>query len=418
MILGGNSETAAFVDYVNSLGVITHVLDPNPASPAKTYAAYSYDVDGMDIDRIEKICTDWAIDGVIVGVADILVPSYFEVCRRLSFPCYVNEGMVGIVSSKYEFSKACVLNGLSIIPQYDYACVENAQFDNIDFPVLVKPVDNGAGVGISVCHSPSELDAACKKALENSRSKKLIIERFMSGDDLFAYFTFIDGVPYLSALADRFTSKYNLVGSPVCIGAVYPSRFLSAFMREALPSIFGLFSSLGVQNGVLMLQFFHEDGNFYIYDPGFRLQGEAPHLHLLFSNNFDHRNMLVHFALTGSMYNANFSIVNDVSLGGRQAITVWILLKSGIIRHVSGLDRIERLPSYRAVIQRLHVGDVVSSEMMGTERQVFARIYLQNFDRNQLFKDVSEIDQLLNVLGDSGSMILDSITRHPSLLSL
>ena len=44
LILGGNPETGALVDYANRMGVCTIVIDPNPVSPAKKIASESYDI--------------------------------------------------------------------------------------------------------------------------------------------------------------------------------------------------------------------------------------------------------------------------------------------------------------------------------------------------------------------------------------
>jgi len=82
LILGGNPETGELVKTANQLGITTLVVDPNPDSPAKKFAHKSHDVDGMDIDGIVKIANIEQVDGVLVGVADILVPTYVEVVNN------------------------------------------------------------------------------------------------------------------------------------------------------------------------------------------------------------------------------------------------------------------------------------------------------------------------------------------------
>ena len=67
------------------------------------------------------------------------------------------------------------------------------------------------------------------------------------------------------------------------------------------PKLREMFKGLGVRNGVLNIQFFVDDERFYAYDPGFRLQGEGPHFFIQDINGFDNREMLINYALTGSM---------------------------------------------------------------------------------------------------------------------
>ena len=44
---------------------------------------------------------------------------------------------------------------------------------------------------------------------------------------MLVYYTISDGIPYLSAAADRYTTKIQDIGSPVCQLAVYPSKYLN-----------------------------------------------------------------------------------------------------------------------------------------------------------------------------------------------
>jgi biotin carboxylase len=404
LILGGNPETGILVQIANSLGIITLVADPYISSPSKEFAYKSINIDVMDINKVVQIAKNEKVDGVLVGVADPLVASYMRICKELSLPCYVNEKSLIAFTSKDGFISTCEKYNVPTTPRYDIN-------DKFDYPVIVKPVDSGAGVGITICHNQLELKTGVKFAIEKSTQKRFIIEKFMKADDLGVYYTFINGEVFLSAMYDRYkTLKYNS-GSPVCIGAIYPSKLLNDFMKKMHPKLLNMLKNLEIDNGVLNIQFFHENGIFYAYDPGFRLQGEAPHLHLKYSNNFDHRKMLINFALTGKMYDQDFSTLNDVKFNNLNAITIWILLTKGKILNIKGLDEISTLDSYCAMIQRFKIGDIVEESMIGTERQVFARIYLQNRDINILKTDVNKIAKLIEIIDeDKNSQIFDMFT--------
>ena len=86
---------------------------------------------------------------------------------------------------------------------------------------------------------------------------------------------------------------------------------------------------------------FYEKGNFYVYDPGFRLQGGGFHITLKGVNGFDQIEMLIHFALTGRMDCYNLDKLNDPLLHGQNAANIWFLLKPGIIKQIEGFDYIK-----------------------------------------------------------------------------
>jgi len=117
--------------------------------------------------------------------------------------------------------------------------------------------------------------------------------------DVSIYFTFQDGEYYLSSISDRYTSGEQGRLARVCLGDVFPSCLTETFLAEEYPKYIKMFRDLKCENGILYISAFYKDGKFYVYDPGFRLQGGGFHLIVNAANAFDHREMLIRFALTG-----------------------------------------------------------------------------------------------------------------------
>ena len=136
---------------------------------------------------------------------------------------------------------------------------------------------------------------------------------------------------YLSAISDRLTTKKQGDASPVCIGAVFPSKYAEKFVENVHPKLCELFKGTKVKDGVLNIQFFVEDDVFYAYDPGFRLQGEAPDIPIAHINGFDHKKMFVNYSLTGVFGEDDIDEKNDPLFRGKKACTIWVLLTAGQI---------------------------------------------------------------------------------------
>ena len=416
MILGGNPETGALVDVANGMGLRTIVVDPNPVAPAKRNAAVSYDVDVTNLEGVEEVIHREKIDGILVGVADVLVPYYQKLCERNAFPCYASESIVLALSSKSNFADTCIKYGIAVTPNYKIDYRDQLQVEKLPFPIVVKPVDSGAGVGISVCRTPDEFNLGVDKALSISLRKEILIEKFMECDDMFAYYTFIDGSPFLSALADRHKTLKQGQFSSVCMAAEYPSRHTERFVQEVHPKLLKMFDGLGIKNGVLLIQFFVDESDFYAYDPGFRLQGEAPHIYLKHFNHFDQREMLLQFAISGKMHEGDFNKLNDYRFNNEFGTTLWILLKAGKLGRVAGMDAVENHPNVIMVLQRFKQGDSVTEEMLGTERQVFARIYTVAKSRKETAEVTQFIEDHLSILDDvDENMVLDNYKPCVSL---
>lgn len=407
LILGGNPETTPLVEIANSMGVKTIVASGRHTDPAKKAAWKASDIDGMDVPGLIALAREEQVDGVLVGVADILVPSYCKVCDALGLPCYATQQIVDVFAFKDVFKATCERYGVHGIPEYYLdADMKREDLDKIQYPVMIKPVDNGGGVGMTVAYNEEELVEGVKKALDASYKKRFIVEKYMLCDDMGMYYTFKDGYCSASCIYDRYTTDEQPGLSRVCLGGTYPSKHLDEYFERMHPNALRLFKEIGIKNGVLMLSGFYENGEFYVYDTGFRLQGEAPHLLMKAIHGFDQREMLIRFALTGSEGNVNLETDDDTRLRGKWASTLWILLKQGHIAKIEGLDDINNDSRVVANIQRLHVGDDVRPEWIGNEKQVLTRMYLVCDSKEELAECLKEYQSKIKVYDENGNNLV------------
>lgn len=417
LILGGNPETTPLVEIANSMGIKTIVSSGRHTDAAKKVAWKSYDVDGMDVAGLISIARDEQVDGVLVGVADVLLPSYCKVCDALELPCYATQEIVDVFAFKDVFKATCERYGVHGIPEYYLdAEMKREDLDKIQYPVMIKPVDNGGGVGMTVAYNESDLIEGVKKALEASNKKRFIVEKYMLCDDMGMYYTFKDGYCSASCIYDRYTTDEQPGLSRVCLGGTYPSKHLDEYFERMHENTVRMFKEIGIENGILMLSGFYEDGEFYVYDTGFRLQGEAPHLLMKAIHGFDQREMLIRFALTGSEGNIDLKKDDDTKLRGKWASTLWFLLRKGHISKIEGLDKISEDKRVVANIQRLNEGDDVLPEWIGNEKQVLTRMYLVCDSKRELAECLKEYQEKVKVYDENGNnMVLKGFNVDKAL---
>ncbi len=407
LILGGNPETVPLVEVANSMGILTIVSSGRHTDAAKKAAWKSYDVDGMDVPGLVALAREEQVDGVLVGVADVLVPAYCKVCDALDLPCYATQKIVDVFAYKDVFKATCERYGVHGIPEYYLdASMKQEDMERIQYPVMVKPVDNGGGVGMTVAYNESELRSAVEKALAASNTKRFIVEKYMQCDDMGMYYTFKDGYCSASCIYDRYTTDEQPGLSRVCLGGTYPSKHLNEYFERMHDNAVRMFRDIGIQNGVLMLSGFYEDGEFYVYDTGFRLQGEAPHLLMNAIHGFDQREMLIRFALTGSEGEIDLKEADDTRLRGKWASTLWFLLKEGKILEIRGLEDAQKDPCVVANIQRLYVGDTVEPQWIGNEKQVLTRMYLVCNSKEELAEKLKFYMAHVQVYDEAGNSML------------
>jgi biotin carboxylase len=405
LILGANPETIPLIETAKSMSLYTIVTDPNPDAPAKKVADMSIDINGMDVQALVDFCKQENVDGVLVGVADRLIESYQKVCEALNLPCYSNQYQCEVLTNKKKFNNLCKENNITTIPStlfYKEESIDNIK--NINFPIFIKPVDSNSGKGMSLVYTKSELDKAIKKALANTKDDHILLERYMTCKDILVSYTIVNGEPILSAMADRHTTKEQNETSQVCLGATYPSSLLNTYMDKEHPKMIQMFKKIGLKNAILTISAFVENDNFYYYDPGFRLQGEAPNLHMENINGFDQKKFLIDIAMGNEISSNN---VTKADFQNKHSSTIWFLLKKGKINKIEGFDIIKNDPSVFHISKRFSEHDVIDDNITGTEGQVLARVYLSCDSRESLKNKIIEIQNTIKVFdSDNNNQLL------------
>jgi biotin carboxylase len=396
LILGANSETIRLVNTARHMGIYTIVTDPDPDAPAKKIADKGININGMDVDALVEFCLEEKVDGVLVGVADRLIQSYQQVCEKLNLPCYGNKMSCDYLTNKGKFNE--------ILPKYNLLGIpsnklyKNQSLPEVTFPVFIKPIDKNSGQGMSVAYNHDELNKGISKAFDSTNSEYILLEEYMDCDDVMLNFTIIEGKVFLSAMTDRYTCKIQKGVSKVCLGAKYQSKFLSLYMNNDYKNMCTLLEALEVQNAIFTISAFVKDNKFHYYDPGFRLQGEAPDIHIYNVTDFDQKKFLINNAL-------NIKDTQTHKTFDKFNATIWILLKPGIIDKIE-IFKDDSCMFYVSV--RFNIGDVITDEMIGTERQVAARIYITCSSEIELKNKIDEIQFKTKILDINGNnQILD-----------
>lgn len=400
LIMGANPETASLVHKANDLGLQTYVADYNPKSFAKKYAKYPCNIDGTAVDKLVELVKKEKIDGVLVGVAEALIPTYCKVCEKLNYPCFATLEQFEIMIKKDKFKDTC--------RKYDVPVVQEFSVDNLDevvYPAVVKPVDSCSSKGVSICQNREELDVAIEKALSFSPSKKIIIEKYMAGLEVIMYYVIQDGEPSFVAMCDRYTSKEQKGVTQLPSAYIFPSKHMARFKEEADEKVCNMLNQMNIENGILFLQsFIDDDGSVKIYEPGFRLNGAQEHMIVSELTGIDAKELLINYALTGKMWDKKVSDFAAPDFHGKWACKLSPLVKEGKIGQIKGIEGIKKIDGVVSVNPNYDDGDIVTG--LGTQRQMAANIFIVAHTKEELKSRVDDVIKLFDVLDETGESML------------
>lgn len=399
LILGANPETVSLILKAKKMGCYTIVTDYDPNAYAKKYADEAANVDAVDIDGLVALAKEKQVDGVLVGVAEALLPAYCEVCERLGFPAYSTKDVFEFMIRKDMFKEKCREYGVPTIREYTTENINTA-----NFPVIIKPVDSCSSKGIRVCNTREELEDDINYALSFSSSKKYLIEEYMQGDEVISYYVMQNGNPIFVAMCDRYTfkPKADLVQLPTCY--IYPSRHIDSYMQHTDEAVKKMIKGLGLNNGSIFFQCFVDaDGIVRIYEPGYRLNGAQEHMVVSKVSGIDAKEMYINLALTGSVSNVDLEPLANPK-PEQISCKLSPLVRTGTISQIKGLDEIAKIPGVASINPSYRDGDTVTGE--GTLKQIVCRFFIVCNTKRELAAAIDEIQNRLRVIDENGEEMI------------
>lgn len=412
MVLGGYTHMIDVVETAKRMGFYTIVVDRDPDSPAKAHADKAFDISTDETERLAEISRTEEVGGVINAFDDFNTWQARALCEKLGLPYYATKEQLAICSDKERFKAYCRTYGVPVIEEYGIGdLLKGGAESKIRFPVIVKPVDSYASQGISVCYSPEELEKAYAKANQRSRSGNAIIERFVDNSHgVEMYYTVKEGNVILTGVADRYVHKVSEEHPPLPTATVFPSQHRELFLEKLDGKIRTMIRGMGIQNGVLFFQSLFEEGEFFLYEVGFRLSGEKHYQLIEKQTGVNLLEMMLDFAAGGNL-DAYPIEQFDNGYAKFPACNLAVLLNAGEIREVNGLEHILDMPQVVSFTGLKGAGDQV--EATGNYGQMLGRFNIVCKDTADFHAAINEINRALEVVSTEGADMI-AARCHPS----
>lgn len=413
LILGGSRISCEIVRKAQEMGIYTMVTDWYDVenSPAKQIADKYFMTSTADIPAMVKLIKDEQVDGVITGFTDSVLPYYAQMCEEAGLPSYGTKEQFEILTNKNRYKKLCRNFGVPVVDEYKIKekDLENEKVDDIKYPVLVKPADGSGARGVFICKNKSELIEGYKKALEFSKSKEILVERYIKGKEVTVFYTLQDGNIYLTGMGNRHI-KHNqddVIALPVAY--TFPSIYLNEYRKNIEPKVKEMFQSLGMKNGMVFMQCLVEDGECIVYDIGYRLTGTLEYKLLDEICGYNPLEMLIRFALTGQMADASIE-EKATPYWDKYACNVSFLIKPGVIEEIRGVKEILNIPGVIDAVYAHMEGEELPESARGTLRQIALRVFAIATTEKELEAKLNEIYKSLKVTSiDEKNMVLDGL---------
>ena len=403
LILGATYTEIEIINAAKRMNLYVIVTDNHTdwsLAPAKYLADEAWNISWSDIETLKQQCMSNGVNGVMAGFSEKRVICAQKLCEQLNLPFYAERSDLDIITDKIKFKHACIKSGVKIPKEYNIG-------ENVKFPVIVKPVDNGGGRGISVCENTRDLQIAYELAMSCSDSKEVVIEDYIVADETMSYFVVSDRQIYLSAMCDRYMYYFGDGMAQLPIGYMYPSSHLELLLKEENIQPFkSLISNLNIDNGLIAFQSFVRGSDIIPFDPTYRLDGTMTYHITETINNVNVLSMLINYSMTGSM---SCEVLKENPKFSTHAFQLPILLTKGTLAKIEGVEEVKSMKNVIHFYVAKFEGDVMTK--VADFSQIFGRVHILVNSYEELVSDIETIYNLLDIRDEKNDDMIIRIVK-------
>lgn len=270
LLLGGSRYIIPIIEACHKLGYKAITCDYLPNNVAHKYSDEYFNVSIIDKEAVFDLAQDLKVDGILSFACDPGVETMAYVCEKLGLPCVGSYESVHILQDKVLFRKFLSDNGFNVPIANGYDSIESAikDIDRYRMPVIVKPADSAGSKGVTRIESAEELIAAAEYAIGYSKTKRFIVEEFItqkgcsSDSDCFS----INGRLAFASFSNQWFDK-NAVNPYTPAAYSWPSGMPIAVQGELRSELQRLIKLLNLQTSIYNIETRQgTDGKAYIME--------------------------------------------------------------------------------------------------------------------------------------------------------
>lgn len=415
LLLGGSQWKDAIKQFAKDYGVTLLATGNDQTAGIFEIADERYNINSTDAEAMKKLICDAKVDGVYMGGSETVINSACKYLNEMGMPCYCTHEQWELFQNKHNFKHLLKKHGLPVCPEYTIDPLNIGRSVPVsEFPVIVKPADGCGSSGFSVCHSADALETAYKHAAENSPTGTVICEKFVKNQGVVVIYTFSNGKVIYSGVEDKYPVRYEKQGSYVAGLFVFESNYADELRSKYEAKLTELFNEVGVKEGTLWIEVFHDGDNWYFNEAGFRYGGSISVYPVDYIHNINQVYADIYYALTGiSNITGHRTLVDDTIKRGKKYGIYAVHSKPGFLASYEGQNKLEKEKNIVKVF--LTKPEKVEIAATGSFSQVVALVHFVFSSKEELDKT---IDMIHSTLGAMDSNKINLITKMLDVKSI
>lgn len=184
LVLAGGLPQIELIHQLKDRKIETVLCDGNANALARPYADIFYQIPIFDVEAVKEVALREKVDFLITVCADQVLLVVAQVSQMLGLPCYIDYQTAQLVSDKKYMKRIFWENNIPTSRYVELTELDWNLIDNLNYPMVVKPVDAYSSRGVRKVWNREELEACFQEASQISRTGGVIVEEFVAGDEI------------------------------------------------------------------------------------------------------------------------------------------------------------------------------------------------------------------------------------------
>lgn len=395
LVLGAGALQVPIIQTIQARGYNPVVVSLHNDEPGMLIVKDKVVGDFCDEEFTLQIAKDWNVIAVVTDQTDLPVRTIAYVCDHLGLPS-IGYKTACLFTDKFLMREKCKEIGVKTIAYSLVGSLEEAKkfFIDLHHSAILKPINNQGSKGVYKVSSIEELEEKYAEATRYARGQKILIEEFITGQELVIEALALDGKVTNLVCGD--THYFEVKDAFAAKDRIFPSMLDEEIVNKALNLNKKIVSGFGLSRGLTHGEYIIDGHDVYLIEIAAR--GGGVYI------SSDIIPLMTGFNTTSFILDiATKSTVATPFIEYKKMCTCYIafFLPEGVINEVKGVREIQSLPYvHHNNLDALYIGKHIGKNIDKTSRYF---LIMEASDRSELEERIELVHELLQVNVDNGS---------------
>lgn len=396
IILGGTHDHIALIEKFKRRNYYIILIDYFDNPPAKKFSDYFVKESTLNENAILKIARIEKPDLVIATSIDQALLTMAFVSEKMNLPCHLSYKQALELTNKAYMKENFENNN---IPTSSFQIIKSKTFDlnsELKFPCVVKPADSNSSKGVVKVNSSEDMEYAVKNAFEISRSKLVIIEKYIEGVEVSADVVIKEGKADVIMISQNIKSEINKENFTITQN--YFNKDFYEIHKEKVSIIAEkIAKAYNLINAPLLIQFILSDEKLSVIEFSSRIGGGSKYHLIKKITGFDFLDFFISVILK-EKFVVKFNIINNYGLINYVYSNLGYFTSFEITTRLEEENIVEDYYLYKTIGMKINNKICSSDRVMG--------ILFIAHNKNDLFQKAIIADNNIKILNELNEDIM------------